>query len=90
MIYTQENLETAMALWEAVLAGLSDDVDEPRFRAFVDSNNGMSGARLVVAGWVAECEDDWAKALQMGTALEPFDWEHCPAFVERKLQERAA
>jgi hypothetical protein len=85
--YTRANMETAMCLWEALQELLGGGPLEPLARALVDED-GTPPARHVVIGWVDECEAAWEadRAAQVETA--PYDWEHCPAFLERKLRER--
>lgn len=94
--YNEANLETAMCLWEAVLdmrAALDHaTLDDPRLPTLkaLDSEfekYGTSAMRNHVASWVEECEAAWEADQAAGTELVPYDWEHCPAFVMRKLKE---
>jgi len=85
MTYTQANLETAMCLWEGVQDLLRQD--DPLARALVEED-GTSSARHTVMAWIEECEAEWEAARKGGTELVPYDWEHCPAFLARKLADR--
>jgi hypothetical protein len=82
--YTPANVETAMCLWEAFLSALGDD--DARAREFIDPIGAVE-ARHTIISWVAECEAAWEADRAAGTELVPYDWEHCPAFLERKLGE---
>jgi hypothetical protein len=83
--YSEANMETAMCLWEAVqdLLGSND----PLAQALIEEA-GTPSARHVVIAWVEECKAAWEEARAAGTEQEPYDWEHCPAFLKRKLSER--
>lgn len=74
-----------MCLWEAVQDGLRNPNAAPMYQAFIAASDGTPSARLAVMDWAADCLHEFDKAQEQGTALEPFDWEHCPAYVQGKL-----
>lgn len=84
--FTEANVETAMCLWEALLEIRDSDTAA---RAWFEAEGTVS-MRHVVISWVPECEAKWEADEAAGTPLVPYDWEHCPDFVRRKLTERAA
>lgn len=75
--WTTANTETAMCLWEAALE-LRERLPELQrsWRA-----NGTSAMRHAIMALVDECEASWEAARVAGTENEPYDWEHCPAFL---------
>ena len=87
---TVANMETGLCLWEA----LTDLLRGKRgghlhtLAEMLTDEEGTPAARQAVIGWVDECESDWEASRQAATELVPYDWEHCPAFLARKLQER--
>ncbi len=81
--YTLSECEAAMCMWEAVTDAIMKGC--PMHNAFIDASEGTASARLVVMGWAADCCAEFDKAQSEGVALEPFDWEHCPAYVQGKL-----
>lgn len=92
MAYTEANMETAMCLWEAVtelLLGKKGGEMQTLAERLIEEE-GTPVARLTVIGWVLECEAEFTTAQDKGEAAEPYDWEHCPTFLERKLRERFA
>ena len=87
MTYTVANLETAMCLWEALLEERENGKLAAHADAFIE-DEGTSAARYYVGQWVEECEAEWEADREKGTENVPYDWEHCPRFVARKLRER--
>lgn len=85
MSLTVANAETAMCLWEAVQDGLR--ANEPLAVALIEEA-GTVEARHTVIGWIAECEAEWEAARESDSEIVPYDWGHCPAFLQRKLEER--
>ena len=94
--FTDENVETAMCLWEAAreLRGddraiNSTDTDDRAVAARALDRwfeaEGTAAVRHGLISWVPECEAAWEAACEAGTELEPYDWEHCPDFLVRKL-----
>lgn len=79
------NIETAMCLWEAVQDGLQNN--NPLVQRLIDEA-GTVAARFTVASWIPECEAEWEKVKD--DFDQPFDWEFCPAFLQRKLEGRYA
>lgn len=80
MTYSQANMETAMCLWEAAL-DLRDrlpTLHEEWERA------GTVPIRHAIIALVPDCEAAWVAARAAGTEQEPYDWEHCPAFLISK------
>lgn len=91
-MFTEGNVETAMCLWEAALELRNRPYNDPGHilvERFIEPI-GTAQARLEVINWVPECEAEWNAACVTGTELVPYDWEHCPAFLERKLAEFSA
>lgn len=98
-MFTEANVETAMCLWEAALelrnyptAGIPAKNYTPKERSSVLLDNlwerdGTVTMRHTIISWVPECEAEWEADREKGTELVPYDWEHCPAFLERKLGE---
>lgn len=86
MTYTVANLETAMCLWEAMLEIRAGGELATHAEAFIVAE-GTSAARYYVGQWVEECEKSWEADRAKGTEAVPYDWEHCPRFVARKLRE---
>lgn len=84
MPYTTANLETAMCLWEALLADLAKD--DPQAVALIE-RDGTPAARHTVISWVEECEAEWEADRAAHRENEPYDWEHCPLFLSRKLND---
>lgn len=77
MSYNEANVETAMCLWEALL--------EIRDRPDVDAmfqRLGTVEMRHAVISLVEDCERDWEESEHEDL---PYDWEHCPNFLERNL-----
>lgn len=75
--YNEVELETAMALWEAVI-----DIDSGRLAApwaAFREGNGTAAFRSVVAGFVKACEADWT--LLEGAYGMSFDWDFCPRWL---------
>lgn len=89
MTFTEANMETAMCLWEAVQDGLRTETQDALCVALIEES-GTAEARHTVISWVPECEAEWEAAREAGTEAVPYDWEHCPAFLARKLAERFA
>lgn len=90
MPYIEKNVETAMCLWEALIEDLHGSRG-PRSQTLAEmliEENGTTAARHTVMAWIEECEASWNAAREAGTEQEPYDWEHCPAFLSRKLRER--
>ena len=82
--FTVANCETAMCLWEEfVELRLKGD---PRVEAMAQEA-GTPSARHTVMGWIPECEAAWTEAEARDEQQEPYDWEHCVAFLHRKLDE---
>lgn len=96
--YTEAHLETAMCLWEAALelrgridhkkeTGLTDWSDaEANLDRWLDEE-GTSAVRHGIISWVDECEAAWERDRELGVEHEPYDWEHCPRFIQKKLEE---
>lgn len=87
MTFTPANLETAMCLWEALQEQLAGGELEQLARAFVE-DAGTIAARHTVGSWIEECEAEWQSGRLAGIEDFPYDWEHCPRFVARKLREQ--
>lgn len=90
MPYTDANLETGMCLWEAVIEALLGQ-GGPQLHTLAElliEEQGTPAARHTVMAWIEECEAEWEASREAGTELIPYDWEHCPAFLARKLAER--
>jgi hypothetical protein len=87
MTHTVANTETAMCLWEAMCAELEGGSLYNEASSLMEEN-GTPAARHVVMSWIEECEAEWSAACAAGTENAPYDWEHCPAFLARKLRER--
>jgi hypothetical protein len=79
-VYSLETVETALCLWEAALEAR----DTPLGRALFE-REGTCAARSAVIGWAEQCDSDYAACYGAGQALEPFDWEHCPAWLAMRL-----
>lgn len=90
MAYNEANMETAMCLWEAVqdLLNAENDVILHPLAVRLVEEDGACSARHTVIGWVEECEAEWEASRKASTEIEPYDWEHCPAFLARKLKHR--
>lgn len=80
--YTFDQCEAALCLWEALL---NADASGCALAKALLAREGYSSARHTVMSWADECELDWQRAREIDQALEPFDWEHCPAWLAFKL-----
>ena len=78
--FNEANLETGMCLWEAML----EIRDRPDVAARFDEV-GTVAMRHAVMTLIADCEREWEEARDRDEDHSPYDWEWCPAFLERNL-----
>lgn len=78
--FTEANLETGMCLWEAML----ENRDRPDIAAAFD-RHGTVSMRHAVMTLIPDCERQWEEGERRGEDNSPYDWEWCPAFLERNL-----
>ncbi|WP_031293677.1 hypothetical protein [Sphingobium sp. HDIP04] len=78
--FNEANLETAMCLWEAML----EIRDRPDIAARFEEV-GTVAMRHAVMTLIADCEREWEAARGRDEDHSPYDWEWCPAFLERNL-----
>ncbi|CAB4120970.1 hypothetical protein UFOVP4_36 [uncultured Caudovirales phage] len=82
MTYTYTEAETALCLWELICTG--GGLTPETVAAFAKLRERVGTAALryyTLLELVNPCEAAWRDAEDTGTQLEPFDWEHCPAFL---------
>jgi hypothetical protein len=78
--FTEAGVETAMCLWEAMLE-IRDRPDiVPMFE-----DHGTAAIRHAVIALVPDCEAAWEADRAQGIERVPFDWEHCPHFLNMNL-----
>jgi hypothetical protein len=51
------------------------------------ANAGYNEVRFEVIRWVPECDAEWDKVSCDGNYQGSFDWEFCPDFVLKKLEQ---
>lgn len=78
--FNEANLETAMCLWEAMLEIRDRSNVAARFDAV-----GTVAMRHAVMTLIADCEREWEEARDRDEDHSPYDWEWCPAFLERNF-----
>ena len=80
VVFNEANLETAICLWEALL----EIRDRPDVAARFDEV-GTVAMRHALMTLIADCEREWEDARARDEDHSPYDWEWCPAFLERNL-----
>ncbi len=82
-MFTEANMETAMALWEE----FTEHRDDPLWKEDVEQC-GTSAFRHTIIALVPECERIWEALREAGKedAFIPFDWEWCPYFLRNVVQ----
>lgn len=78
--FNEAGLETAMCLWEAIL----EIRDRPDIAIRFDEV-GTVVMRHAVMTLIPDCEREWHEGEDRGEDNSPYDWEWCPAFLERNL-----
>lgn len=78
--FTEANLETGMCLWEAIL----EIRDRPDVAAAFEQH-GTVAMRHATMTLITDCERGWQEGEARGDDNSPYDWEWCPAFLERNL-----
>ena len=79
-MFTEGNIETAMCLWEEVLA----HDDDPRV-VQAREREGTVALRHIIIGLIPACEElwDWLYQRDLPDQLDlvPYDWAFCPKFL---------
>lgn len=79
--FTEANVETAMCLWEAYVSGDGlDDETKATLEAYREEHGTVILRHHIIA-LVEACEAQWEADRVAGTEQVPYDWEHCPAFL---------
>ncbi|MGA1853014.1 hypothetical protein VH570_19460 [Sphingobium sp. HT1-2] len=78
--FNEANLETGMCLWEAMLEIRDRHDVAARF-----NDVGTVAMRHAVMPLIGDCEREWEELGDKQDQHAPYDWEWCPAFLERNL-----
>jgi len=80
--YTDTEAETALCLWELICTG--EGLTPETKAAFAQLRERVGTAALryyTLLELVNPCEAAWRYAEDNEAQLEPYDWGHCPAFL---------
>ena len=87
-MFTEYDVEAAMCLWEAFLDRVRNDQGDPikqKLEAHLDGN-GYAQTRMHVLDQAQRCNEEWAKLGDASDGMS-FDWDFCPAFIHRLVEE---
>ena len=82
-VYDAEAVETGMSLWEAALQMRQTC---PVFQKYWEEK-GTPAMRTEIMSLILLCENTWREDQFEGIAEEPFDWGHCPKFLQAHYDE---
>jgi hypothetical protein len=77
--WTDDLVDSAMCLWEAMLDLKSGDTFEEITQAF--AQNGFASMRNFARSWAEQCHLDW----QAADFDDCFDWEWCPLWLREGI-----
>ena len=87
-LYTLDDMEAAVCLWEVTLEWLNNDNLQDECVAKLDSyryRHGTASLRLAIMNLAKQCEADYQVAAAAGYD-DAFDWDFTPAWLDKYLK----